>query len=158
MGESLYHCCMAVHQHLGKLFRRRKAAHLRFGARGERLAQRLLVDLGLEVLTTNYAGPHGEIDIVARDGLILCFVEVKSRRRVVRSRPAEAVNAEKKEHIVRTAKRYLRQIGRPSIAYRFDLVELVFSGLTVHEAYYYPGAFSSLETWRENREPNEVAF
>ena len=46
----------------------RRSAHLRLGRRGERLAQRLLRELGLDLLVRNYRGPNGEIDLVARDG------------------------------------------------------------------------------------------
>ena len=71
---------------MGISFRRRKAAHLRLGQRGKRLAVVLCKQLGMNVLHQNYLGPHGEIDIVARDGAALCFVEVRTRHRSGRSR------------------------------------------------------------------------
>ena len=80
------------------------------------------------IIQRNYVGPRGEIDIIARDGSVLCFVEVKTRRRSVKSRPADSVTSEKKKRIIRTAKRYLAQLGNPSIIYRFDIVEIIFSG------------------------------
>jgi putative endonuclease len=65
-----------------------KAAHLRFGDRGERLAADLLKSLGMEILCRNYHATDAEIDIVARDGEVLCFVEVKARNTLESARTA----------------------------------------------------------------------
>jgi len=130
-----------------------RAAHLRLGERGERLAARLLRELGMEILTFNYAGPHGEIDIVGRDGLMLCFVEVKTRQPSSRSRPLDAVTAKKKWHIVRTAERYLRQIGHPDIAYRFDVIEVVIQGWRLREIRHLPAAYGSGDSLRNPHRP-----
>ena len=135
-----------------KPFAARRAAHLRLGRRGERLAARLLRELGLEVLVRNYRGPHGEIDIVAREGDVLCFVEVKTRRRAVHSRPADAVGRAKRRNLVRTAHRYLREIGRPDILYRHDIVEIVLEGRRVRDARYWRRAFTD-EDARRPRAP-----
>lgn len=124
-------------------FARRRAAHLRVGRRGERLARRLLRELGMEVLGGNYRGPRGEIDIVARDGKLLCFVEVKTRRASSGARPAAGLVPAQKWRIVRTAERYLRQLGHPPVLYRFDLVEIVVDGWRVVEARHWPNEFSA---------------
>ena len=121
--------------------RRRLAAHLRLGQRGERMAARLLQHLGLEILCRNVVGPHGELDIIARDGDVLCFVEVKARQQHSFARPIDAVTKEKQRHIIATARRYLRHLGRPQIVSRFDVVELIYEGHTVIDARYWPGAF-----------------
>ena len=76
-------------------FAKRRSAHIRLGEKGERLARRLVINLGMEILARNYRGPHGEIDLIARDGVALCFIEVKTRRYSKRSRPADAVTLEK---------------------------------------------------------------
>ena len=123
-------------------FSQLRNAHLRLGKKGEYLACRLLKNLGIELIYRNYSGPRGEIDIIARDGSTLCFVEVKTRRRSLKSRPADAVTLEKKRRIIRTARRYLRQLGNPSIVYRFDIVEMVFTGRKLAEARYWPNEFS----------------
>lgn len=106
-------------------FSRRRAAHLRLGRRGESLACRTLRTAGIEVLARNYQGRHGEIDIVARDGETLCFVEVKTRRRSINSTPGEAVGTAKRGRICAAAREYLRSIGIPAVPYRFDIVEVV---------------------------------
>ena len=123
-------------------FRRLRAAHLRLGRRGEKLAARLLRELGVDVLVRNYRGNSGEVDIVAREQGVLCFVEVKTRRRLYRSRPGEAVGRGKRERLIRTAHQYLREIGRPAIPYRFDVVELVLDGRRVRDVRYLRGAFT----------------
>jgi len=120
----------------------RRSAHLRLGQRGERLAASLLRELGLEVLLRNYSCPAGEIDIVARDGEVLCFVEVKTRRRVGRARPAAAVGTAKRKRIARTARRYLHDLSTPDLLHRFDIVEIVLDGWSVRDARYWPRAFT----------------
>ncbi len=125
-------------------FARARRAHLRLGRRGEQLAARLLRELGLDILCRNYRGPHGELDLVAREGGVLCFVEVKPRRVSSRpGRPGAAVGTAKRRNLVRTAKRYLHRLGHPPIPHRYDIVEILFNrhnGGPV-QATYHPHAF-----------------
>ena len=125
-------------------FSRARRAHLRLGRRGEQLAARLLRELGLDILCRNYRGTHGELDIVAREGGVLCFVEVKTRRVSSRpGRPGAAVGAVKRRILVHTARRYLHRLGHPPIPHRYDIVEILFdrhrSGPV--QATYHPHAF-----------------
>ena len=106
------------------------------------LASRALRELGLDILVRNYQTTRGEIDIVAREGNTLCFIEVKTRRRSLRSRPADAVRTAKRQRIIRAAKQYLREIGRPRIVYRYDIVEVVVQGRRVEDLRYWRSAFS----------------
>ena len=126
-------------------FSRRRAAHLRLGRRGERLAGALLRRLGLDLLTTNYRTAQGEVDIVARDGTTLCFVEVKTRHRQVQARPADAVGREKRSRIIRAARRYRRDLGWPAVPHRYDIVEIVLAGRRLRDVRYWPGAFTEEE-------------
>jgi putative endonuclease len=123
-------------------FGRRRAAHLRLGRRGEGLAVRLLRELGADVLVRNVRYPGGEIDIVAREHDVLCFVEVKTRRRAVTARPADAVGQAKRRRIIRAAHSYLRELGWPDIPYRFDVVEILLADGRVADARYWRGAFT----------------
>ncbi len=134
-------------------FARRRAAHLRLGRRGEALACAALRHLGLDVLTTNYRTSHGEVDIVARDDVTLCFIEVKTRRRRPGSRPAEAVGPHKRRRIVRAAQEYLHALGRPSVLYRYDIVEVVFDGPRLRTLRHWPAAFSEEEIHWPDRMP-----
>jgi putative endonuclease len=137
-------------------FGRRRAAHLRLGERGERVALRLLRALGHDVLATRFRGPQGEVDIVTRDGACLCFVEVKTRHRVGRARPGAAVGREKQRRLIRTARLYLREIGHPPLRYRYDVVEVVLSRWRLHEARHVPEAFTE-ETARRRDLPFPAA-
>ncbi len=82
-----------------------KPAHLRLGARGEKLAARYLRRHGFKVLYRNFRGRHGgEIDLVCRERDTLVFVEVKTRTREDFGRPLEAVGPQAAAaHFVRAA-------------------------------------------------------
>jgi putative endonuclease len=122
-------------------WQRLRRAHLRLGRRGERAAARLLENTGNEILCRNYRAGRSEIDLVARKNCILCFVEVKTRRYKPGVRPAEAVNAEKRRHIIRGARRYLREIGAPELSIRFDIIEVITQGARIREIRQMKNAF-----------------
>ena len=139
-------------------FAARRARHLALGKRGERLAARLLRELDIEILVRNYRAARGEIDLVARDGALLCFVEVKTRRRAVRSRPADAVGAAKRRSVIRAAHQYLREIGSPPVAYRYDIVEVILGGRGTLLMYYWPSAFNEQTEALSARFPSLVGL
>jgi putative endonuclease len=102
-----------------------QAAHLALGARGEKLAEKFLRKHGYKILVRRYKGRHGEIDLACRHADTLAFVEVKTRSSEEFGQPSEAVNADKQHNLSRTALEYLREIGNPNIAFRFDIVEVI---------------------------------
>jgi putative endonuclease len=93
------------------------------GDRGERAAARFLRRRGLRVLLRGYRTRFGEIDLIARDGETLVFVEVKARRQGV---PAEAVTAEKQRRITLAALQFLRKHRLLDVRSRFDIVAIVW--------------------------------
>ena len=93
------------------------------GQRGERVAARFLRRQGLRVLLRGYRTRAGEIDLIAREGDTLVFVEVKARRRGV---PAEAVTPEKQRRITLAALHFLRKHGLLDVRSRFDIVAIVW--------------------------------
>jgi len=98
------------------------------GAMGELLAARWLSAHGRRVLYRNYRGSNrGEVDIVARHGQVLTFVEVKARTRTDFGRPADAVGKDKQRLIQRGAMDWLRLLGKPRLSFRFDIVEVVLT-------------------------------
>jgi len=101
-----------------------KPSHLVKGECGERAAARHLRRQGYKILTRRYAGKHGEIDLVARDGEVLAFVEVKTRASDQFGDAAAAVDREKQQHLTSCAREYLRLLGNPRIPVRFDVVEV----------------------------------
>ena len=102
--------------------------HLRRGARGEKLACRLLRRSGYKILYRNFKGRSGgEIDIVCRDRDTLVFVEVKTRTREDFGRPIAAVDREKQKRISRGGLNWLRMLDNPDILFRFDVVEVIIA-------------------------------
>lgn len=96
------------------------------GQLGERLAAEWLRAQGAKVLYQNFRAPGGgELDIVARDGKTLAFIEVKSRSRVGPGRPLDAVDREKERLIERGANEWLRLLRTRDIPWRFDVVEVI---------------------------------
>lgn len=131
----------AVKRKYRRLFRRR-AAHLLLGERGERLASRVLTELGVEVLCRNYRNRYGEIDIIGLDGETLCFIEVKSRHWGQFGRPADAVTSARRRRYARAGLKYMKQVGLEGrIRYRFDIMEVLFEGRRVKDMTYIRDAF-----------------
>jgi putative endonuclease len=98
------------------------------GRRGEDLAHRYLRSAGFTILARNYrAGTDSEVDIVARDGDITVFVEVKSRRSAEFGSPDRAIDEVKQKHILRAARSYVTRAGLTWSQVRFDTISIVFS-------------------------------
>jgi putative endonuclease len=94
----------------------------------ERFAERELAAAGYRVLERNFRLRSGEIDFVAEDSGVLCFVEVKGRSGSGFGRPADAVTSEKQRRIFRAAQVYLRRRGLGDVPCRFDVVTIDESG------------------------------
>jgi putative endonuclease len=96
------------------------------GRRGEAVAGSWLRVQGCKVLYRNYRAPDGgELDIVCRHGKVLAFVEVKTRTSTAFGRPGHAVTIDKQALILRGASAWLRLLGCPDIAWRYDVVEVL---------------------------------
>lgn len=97
-----------------------------FGRWGEDVAAAYLEKEGCKILGRRVRpNRHDEIDIVARDGDSIAFVEVKSRRDESFGGPAAAVGSDKRHALNRAATAYLRRSGFPKYFYRFDVIEVV---------------------------------
>lgn len=97
------------------------------GDRGENVAARHLRNLGYRIITRNFRCPLGEIDIVARDGSTLVFVEVKTRAYEGQGvSPEDQVNNGKQHQITKAAKYYLGRYGTVPPTARFDVVAVVW--------------------------------
>lgn len=93
------------------------------GRWGEALAARYLEQRGLRIVQRNLRTPVGEIDILARAGKVLVFVEVKTRRSLAFGTPQEAVGPAKQRQILRAAQWHLVSVP-PGTAVRFDVVAI----------------------------------
>jgi putative endonuclease len=112
------------------------AAHLELGRFGEQIAADFLRNQGYRIVAMNFITRlgrnhqtnrplSGEIDIIAYEGALLCFIEVKTRRSAEFALPEEAVDNDKQQQLRRTAARYQRLYGVAGAPVRFDVVAVI---------------------------------
>ena len=103
-----------------------KSFHYVLGREGEERAKSYLVAQGYDILTCNYTCPWGEIDIIAREGDCLCFIEIKTRSGEAFGIPAEAIDKRKQKRLINAARFYCE--GKPFQykEHRFDIVEVYY--------------------------------
>lgn len=98
------------------------------GRRGEDLAHRYLQRAGFRVIARNYKpGEDSEVDIVARLGEKLIFVEVKTRASSDVSAPERAIDEEKENRIRKAARAFATRAGIDHDKIRFDVVSVVLN-------------------------------
>lgn len=95
------------------------------GGRGEKVAAEYLRKQGLKILCRNYRCPLGELDIVAREGQTLVFVEVKTRA-YDDPKPEEQVNTFKQHQLTKAGRHFLARYGNQLPPARFDVVAVVW--------------------------------
>ena len=91
-----------------------------FGRRSEIDGAGYLRSLGYRVIASGYRTRAGEIDLVAWDGTVLVFVEVKALHS--EAPPEDAVGPRKQQRVIRAAQSYLNQYRLHEAAYRFDVL------------------------------------
>lgn len=96
---------------------------------GERFAAKYLKKQGYKILSQNYKAKMGEIDIIAKDGDILVFAEVKQRAYDAFGAPREFVTKEKQRKIKNTAQLYMMKSKHKGNV-RFDVVEVLGKDIT----------------------------
>ena len=94
------------------------------GKAGEEAAVQYLCQQGYQILERNYRCRFGEIDLIARDGRTLAFIEVKTRRSQKFGPAAAAVTLEKQRHLVKASQVYLIQQRKAYEFCRFDVVTI----------------------------------
>ena len=97
-------------------------ARLKTGRQGEEIAVRYLRENGYLVLERNFRCPLGEMDIVARHGDVLVFVEVRSRRSQGYGEPLESVGIVKQKKLSRIALYYIQKHHLQGRKARFDVL------------------------------------
>lgn len=98
------------------------------GRLSEKLARDYLVSGGWTILACNYRASHREIDVVARKGETIAFVEVKARSRTDRGHAFEAIHWKKRRELAAAARRWIAEQGSPSFEYRFDAIAILWNG------------------------------
>ena len=83
---------------------------------------RWLAARGWQVIARNVRFKRKEIDLIARRGLLVAFVEVKGRRGDRYGQPSEAVTWRKRREIEGVARWWIERQGEPGLEYRFDVI------------------------------------
>jgi putative endonuclease len=117
------------------------------GAKSEKLAARYLRRRGLRILEMNHRCRIGEIDIVAKEGETVVFVEVKSKTSRERGRPEEMITAAKRRKLTDLASAYLGRRGRRRGSARFDVVTILWGPGGEKTLKYYRNAFDAEGGW-----------
>ncbi len=104
------------------------------GRVGEDAAVRTLVARGYVVLERNARTKRGELDVVALDGDVLVFVEVRSRKDDAFGGAAATVDGRKQARVVRAAWSWLVRVPQPWPRCRFDVVAIDGDVIVVHKA------------------------
>jgi putative endonuclease len=116
------------------------------GKSGENYACLELERLGYAILERRYRTRAGEIDVVARDGETLVFIEVKARRSGSGrfGPPAEAVGPQKRDKLMRMASAYIFAKRLGNARCRFDVVSVIFgTGERLPKVEIFKGAFDA---------------
>lgn len=111
------------------------------GAYGERCAVRHLIEAGLRPVARNWRCPDGEIDIIAWEGGVLAFCEVKTRRTDAFGTPAEAVVPAKARRLRGLAARWLAETGTTAEEVRFDVLSVRLAAAGPARVEHLKGAF-----------------
>ncbi|WP_039764488.1 MULTISPECIES: YraN family protein [unclassified Caldicellulosiruptor] len=94
------------------------------GNSGEEKAVEFLKKMGYEILHRNFRCKLGEVDIIAKEGNTIVFVEVKTRRSLKFGYPSEAITMTKQRHLKRVAEYFVQRQKAKNCMYRFDVVEV----------------------------------
>jgi putative endonuclease len=114
------------------------------GSYGEFLARRYLEGQGYRILEENFRNKLGEIDLIAKDGKTICFVEVKTRQSLDQGQPYESVNSWKIRKLSQMAASYLKyKYGSLDIPSRFDVISIVQVKTSVPSIQHIKNAFDS---------------
>ena len=95
------------------------------GMQGQVAAKQFLTDKGFIIIRENYRLRSSEIDIIAKDGEYIIFVEVKFRKGLSHGLPRESVGRAKQKKIIKAAMHYIQANEKTEQDYRFDVVEIL---------------------------------
>lgn len=107
------------------------AQHNETGKQGEAEAARFLQEEGYEIMACNYRHQHAEIDLVAKKGKLMVFVEVKTRTNLSFGNPEEFVSYAKAKLVMKAAEHYIFTHNW-QFDVRFDIVAVSMVGSQMH--------------------------
>ena len=111
------------------------------GNRGEELAAAFLERNGFKLIERNFRCKGGEVDIVAKDGKTLVFVEVKSRKTLTYGVPQLAVTPFKQRQISKAALTWLTRNRKHDHPARFDVIAIILESSYQHQLEHIKNAF-----------------
>lgn len=111
------------------------------GRLGERIACRHLMRQGFDILARRFRTRAGEIDLIAFEGDLLVFVEVKTRESREYGDPYEFVDWEKQQRFRRAAEEFISRHDLGRYSYRFDIVTVVAPATASQAVALYRNAF-----------------
>ncbi len=111
------------------------------GRFGERIACRYLMTLGFDILARRYNASRGELDLVAFEGSVLVFVEVKTRASREFGDPWVFVDWEKQQSLRLAADEFIARHDLGQYTYRFDVIAVIAPGSREQEVALYRNAF-----------------
>lgn len=97
-----------------------------FGKRGEALAEEYLRRKGFQILRRNYRYGHKEIDLIAKDGNTIVFVEVKAGRSKSFGAPHERVTLKKQKNLIEVANDFIQKEKTTDCDFRFDVLAISY--------------------------------
>ena len=112
------------------------------GRIGEEMAVAFLRKKGLKIVETNWHYQHLEIDVIAKDGDVLVFVEVKTRRTAYFGNPEEAVSRQKISRIINASEAYIFEKNYNGES-RFDVISIIIPHNSKPQLEYFEDAFFS---------------
>lgn len=101
-----------------------KLSKQEIGARGEAIAYDYLIKQGYTVVARNWRYSRAEIDLIAKDGAVLVFVEVKTRSYTYYGEPSDSVTEHKEAMVMDAAQRYMESIDY-DWEIRFDIISII---------------------------------
>ena len=119
------------------------AEHIDLGKSGEAFARKHLEDNGYEILEVNWRFQRAEVDIIAKDGAVLVFIEVKSRSTSSWGPPEQSISPKKRMLLADAASRYMELIHH-EWEIRFDVISVIIHQDTLqsiehHKDSFFPG-------------------
>jgi putative endonuclease len=123
--------------------RKSEAPHLITGRRGEQAAFFYLRRQGFIVTARGWRSgqARGDLDLVAWEGNVICFVEVKTRTTRAVATAEASVDEDKRRVLRRLARHYLRQLPKQDVPVRFDILSIYFEKEKAAEFEMFRGAF-----------------
>ena len=102
------------------------------GSEGEKIATNYLEQKGYTILERNFSCKQGEIDIIALDNQEIVFIEVKTRTNTNYGLASEAVNKQKKKHLIKAIKYYIHIRNLENEYIRIDVIEIYIKNRKVY--------------------------